>query len=81
MARFPRDARKREVLAALSKLGFDVVREAEHIALRRSNPDGTVTPMTIPNHSAYRASTLRTVLRQAGIPREAFLDAYGTKRS
>jgi hypothetical protein len=76
MAEFPRDARKQKVLAALCELGFDVVREAEHIALRRSNPDGTVTPMTIPNHSTYRASTLRTVLRKAGIPREDFLEAY-----
>ncbi len=32
--------------------------------------------MTIPNHKAYKAGTLKTVLRQAGISREAFLEAY-----
>ena len=50
------------VLGAFGKLGFQVVREAEHIALKRSNADRTETPMTIPNHRRIKGSTLRRYL-------------------
>ena len=74
MPKFPVDAPKTNVIRALQGLGFEVVRE--HIALRRRNPDGTVTPLTMPNHPKIKASTLRTVCRQADISREDFLRAY-----
>jgi predicted RNA binding protein YcfA (HicA-like mRNA interferase family) len=76
MPRFPVDAPKQRVLQAMKKLGFEVLREAEHIALRRENPDGSITPMTIPNHRTIKGSTLRSICTQAGIPRDEFLDAY-----
>jgi len=76
MPRLPRDAPKRKVLKAFKKLKFEIVREAEHIALRRRNPDGSTTPMTIPNDRTYKSSTLRTILTQAGITRDEFLGAY-----
>lgn len=76
MPSFPTDAPKRRVLRALHQLGFAVVREAEHIALRRENADGSVTPMTIPNHRTIKGSTLRTICTQARIPRDEFLEAY-----
>ena len=37
MARFPSDAPKRRILKALRALGFQVVREREHVALVREN--------------------------------------------
>ena len=76
MPRWPREAPKRRVIKALERLGFRVVREAEHIAMIRENPDGTRTPLTLPNHPRIKGSTLRTVCTQAGIPREEFLQAY-----
>jgi hypothetical protein len=44
--------------------------------MRRSNPDGTVTPLTLPNHRTIKSSTLRAICTQSGIPREEFLQAF-----
>jgi len=52
------------------------VREREHIAMLRQNPDGTRTPLTMPNHPHINGATLRTICRQSGISREDFLQAY-----
>jgi len=76
MPRFPVDAPKARVLKALGQLGFQLVREKEHIALVRQNADGSRTPLTVPNHARIKGSTLRTVCTQARIPREDFLRAY-----
>jgi len=76
MAKFPVDAPRSEVIAALQSLGFHLVREGNHIALMRENEDGTRTPLTIPNHRTIKGSTLRRILTQADISREEFLAAY-----
>jgi len=36
------------IAEALEQLGFRLVREGNHIAMLRENPDGTGTPLTIP---------------------------------
>jgi len=74
--KFPVDAPIEKVINALEHLGFQVVRRGNHIALLRENEDGTRTPMTVPNHRKIKGSTLRTILSQAGIPRDEFLTAY-----
>lgn len=76
MPRFPADAPLKRVIGALERLGFQTVREGNHIAMARDNSDGTRTPLTMPNHSRIKGSTLRTILTQAGIPRDEFLRAY-----
>lgn len=76
MAKFPVDAPKRKVIKALEILGFQMVREKEHISMMRENVDGSKTPLTMPNHLRIKASTLRTICTQAGITRDEFLAAY-----
>ncbi|MBW1973266.1 MAG: type II toxin-antitoxin system HicA family toxin [Deltaproteobacteria bacterium] len=76
MQKFPIDAPKRKVIKTLEALGFKMVREKEYISMVREESDGTRTPLTMPNHSKIKASTLRTICTQAGITREEFLNAY-----
>jgi predicted RNA binding protein YcfA (HicA-like mRNA interferase family) len=73
--KFPVDAPRSRVVRALEVLGFES-REREHISMRRTNADGTITPLTLPNHASLKSSTLRVICTQAQIRREEFLRAY-----
>jgi predicted RNA binding protein YcfA (HicA-like mRNA interferase family) len=79
MSKFPADAPIDKVIGALESLGFRLVRKGNHIAMIRDNPDGTRTPLTMPNHRKIKGSTLRTILTQAGIPKDKFLQIYRGK--
>jgi predicted RNA binding protein YcfA (HicA-like mRNA interferase family) len=76
MTRFPVDAPRERVIKAFEHLGFRLVREGNHIAMVRENPDGTQTLLTMPNHRRIKGATLRTILTQARIPRDAFMATY-----
>jgi predicted RNA binding protein YcfA (HicA-like mRNA interferase family) len=76
MAEFPADAPKRDVVRAFERLGFDTIREREHISMARTNSDGSRSTLTLPNHPRMKSSTLRTICTRAGISREDFLAAY-----
>ena len=76
MPRFPADAPLSQVLKTLERLGFRIVREGNHIAMLRENSDGSRTPLTLPNHRRIKGSTLRTILTQAQIPRDDFLQIF-----
>jgi predicted RNA binding protein YcfA (HicA-like mRNA interferase family) len=41
---------KSKVIKVLEHFGFVIIREREHIAMSRTNADGTITPLTLPNH-------------------------------
>jgi predicted RNA binding protein YcfA (HicA-like mRNA interferase family) len=74
--KFPHDVPEQRVIQTFLALGFTIIRTGNHISLERLNPDGTKTPMTIPNHETIKGSTLRTICTQAGISRDAFIEAY-----
>ena len=67
------------MLKTLKNLGFEIVREKEHISMIRINIDGTKTPLTLPNHSIINGAILRLICSQAGISREDFINAYERK--
>jgi len=76
MTSFPSDAPLEQVVKAFERLGFREIRRGKHISLLRQNADGTRTPLTMPRHRRIKGSTLRTILTQARIPRNDFLDAF-----
>ena len=76
MPKFPVDAPKKRVTRASMLLGFELVREREHIVMQRENTDGIVTPLIMPNHSDIKSGTLRAICTQVGGSREEFLAAY-----
>jgi predicted RNA binding protein YcfA (HicA-like mRNA interferase family) len=76
MAKFPADAPLRKVISTLEQLGFRLIREGNHIAMLRENPDGTRIPLTIPNHPVLKKSTLRTIFTHSKISRDDFLKVY-----
>ena len=61
----------REAIAALQRLGFEIVRQrGSHVVLRRG-ADGTVVPL----HREVRTGTLATIIRQAGLTTDTFIEA------
>jgi predicted RNA binding protein YcfA (HicA-like mRNA interferase family) len=62
----------REACEILAEHGFNEIRQrGSHIIMQRTDDDGTTT-VPIPNHAELRAGTLRSIIRQSGLPRAAF---------
>ena len=76
MSKLPVDAPVRKVVNALEQLGFEKIREGNHIAMLRQNPDGTKTPLIMPAHPIIKKINTSNHLTQAGISREDFLKAF-----
>jgi predicted RNA binding protein YcfA (HicA-like mRNA interferase family) len=64
----------RKVVKVLTKVGFKVAgRRGSHIKLKRK-VDGKVFVVIVPGHAELARGTLKSILRQANITREAFLE-------
>ncbi len=62
----------KEVCAILERHGFVQVRQrGSHIVMQRATDDGTTT-VPVPDHKEVRAGTLRSIIRQSGVPRTEF---------
>ena len=52
--------------------GFAFVRQkGSHMIMQRRLPDTTVT-VPVPDHSELRLGTLKSIIRQSGLPKELF---------
>jgi predicted RNA binding protein YcfA (HicA-like mRNA interferase family) len=61
-----------EVCAILERHGFRRIRQrGSHIIMQRVITDGTTT-VPVPDHKELRTGTLRSIIRQSGVPREEF---------
>jgi predicted RNA binding protein YcfA (HicA-like mRNA interferase family) len=61
-----------EVCAILERHGFQRVRQrGSHIVMQRVTDEGTTT-VPVPDHDTVRTGTLRSIIRQSGLPRSEF---------
>ena len=61
-----------EACAILERHGFTRVRQrGSHIVMQRATADGTTT-IPVPDHKELRTGTLRSIIRQSGLPRNEF---------
>ena len=62
----------REVCRILEAHGFVQVRQrGSHIIMQRREAAGTTT-VPVPDHNEVRRGTLRSIIRQSGLPRSLF---------
>ena len=63
----------RDVVKMLTSSGFNIVgRKGSHIRLKKKN-DRTLVAI-VPDHKEIAKGTLKSILKQAGLTREEFLD-------
>jgi predicted RNA binding protein YcfA (HicA-like mRNA interferase family) len=60
-----------EACAILERHGFTRVRQRGSHVMQRMTADGTTT-VPIPDHKDLRTGTLRSIIRQSGLPRSEF---------
>ncbi len=62
-----------EVIRALERLGFRRIRQKRsHTILKKRTKEGEIG-CVVPLHSELAVGTLRSILRQAGVPLDEFL--------
>ncbi|MEH2043774.1 type II toxin-antitoxin system HicA family toxin [Nostoc sp.] len=72
----PRVLSAREVCRILEENGFVQVRQCGiHIIMQMQTEDSTIT-VPVPNYEELRIGTLRSIIRQSGLPRVLFEVTY-----
>jgi predicted RNA binding protein YcfA (HicA-like mRNA interferase family) len=63
----------KEVCDVLERHGFsDVRRRGSHIVMQHVEGDGSTTTVPVPDHKEVKKGTLRSIIRQSGVPRSEF---------
>lgn len=63
----------KEVCAILERHAFsEVRRRGSHIVMQRVAGDGSTTTVPVPDHKEVKIGTLRSIIRQSGVPRSEF---------
>ncbi len=61
-----------QVCDILAEHGFILVRQrGSHIVMQLRTEDSTIS-VTVPNHRELKQGTLRSIIRQSGLPRSLF---------
>jgi predicted RNA binding protein YcfA (HicA-like mRNA interferase family) len=64
----------REAIQALERLGFEQIRQrGSHVVLKKQTSDGAIG-CVVPLHRELATGTLRSILRQAGVTADEFLE-------
>jgi len=73
MPKLPRIS-SREAIRALKRLGFEEVRQTgSHLVLKRDTDDGVIGGV-VPVHQDLRVGTLSSILKQAQVTPEEFIE-------
>jgi predicted RNA binding protein YcfA (HicA-like mRNA interferase family) len=68
--KLPRDVSGADAVKALRRLGFEFKKqEGSHIRMAK----GTIR-LTVPNHNPIHPKTLQSIIRQAGVTLEQFME-------
>ncbi len=63
----------KEVCAVLEQHGFaEVRRRGSHVVMQRAADNGDTTTVPVPDHKELKKGTLRSIIRQSGLPRSEF---------
>ena len=74
MSRMPRISSK-EAIRALERLGFDQVRQTgSHVVMKQETEDGEIG-CVVPLHRELKIGTLNSILKQAQLSIEEFIDS------
>ena len=63
----------KEICQILSRYNFlEVRRRGSHIVMQKKTSEGTTT-VPVPNHKEIKIGTLRSIIRQSGLPKSEFV--------
>ena len=63
-----------QILKLLQKEGFTITRQkGSHISLHKKIENGKVILVVVPKHKEIKKGTFLSIIKQSGMPREAFI--------
>jgi len=63
-----------QILKLLQKEGFTITRQkGSHISLHKRLENGKIILVVVPRHKEIKKGTFLSIIKQSGMPREAFI--------